>query len=60
MERFSKDDLTLTPSFFGAPFEIMTMTRCELSELSDKSYDVIVVGAGINGAGAAQQLIAQG
>lgn len=60
IERFSKDDLTLTPSFFGAPFEIMTMTRCELSELSDKSYDVIVVGAGINGAGAAQQLIAQG
>jgi len=36
------------------------MNRCELSELSNKSYDVIVVGAGINGAGAAQQLAAQG
>ena len=36
------------------------MNRCELSELSDKSYDVIVVGAGINGAGAAQYLAAGG
>jgi len=36
------------------------MNRCKLAELSDKSYDVIVVGAGINGAGAAQQLTAQG
>ena len=27
------------------------MNRSELSELSDKSFDVIVVGAGINGAG---------
>ena len=36
------------------------MNRSELSELSDKSYDVIVVGAGINGAGAAQQLVADG
>ena len=36
------------------------MTRCELSELSDKSYDLIVVGAGINGAGVAQQLVADG
>ncbi len=36
------------------------MNRCELSELSGQSYDVIVVGAGINGAGAAQQLVAQG
>ena len=36
------------------------MNRCELSELSDKSYDVIVVGAGINGAGVTQQLVAGG
>ena len=33
------------------------MNRSKLSELSDKSFDVIVVGAGINGAGAAQQLV---
>ena len=36
------------------------MNRSELSELSDKSFDVIVVGAGINGAGAAQQLVPYG
>ena len=36
------------------------MNRCELSEISDKSYDVIVVGAGINGAGITQQLVADG
>ena len=36
------------------------MNRSKLSELSDKSYDVIVVGGGINGAGAAQQLVADG
>ena len=36
------------------------MKRCELSEISDKSYDVIVVGAGINGAGITQQLVADG
>jgi glycine/D-amino acid oxidase-like deaminating enzyme len=36
------------------------MNRSELSELSDKSFDVIVVGAGINGAGAAQQLVSDG
>ena len=36
------------------------MNRCELSELSDTEYDVIVVGAGINGAGVAQQLVAAG
>jgi len=36
------------------------MKRFELSELADKSYDVTVVGAGINGAGAAQQLVAEG
>ena len=27
------------------------MNCCELSELSNTEYDVIVVGAGINGAG---------
>ena len=36
------------------------MNRSELSELSDKSFDVIVVGAGINGAGAAQHLVSDG
>ena len=36
------------------------MNRSELSELSDKSFDVIIVGAGINGAGAAQQLVSNG
>ena len=36
------------------------MNRSELSELSDKSFDVIVVGAGINGAGSAQQLVHDG
>jgi len=36
------------------------MNRSELSELSDKSFDVIVVGAGINGAGTAQQLVSDG
>ena len=36
------------------------MNRCELSELSNTEYDVIVVGAGINGAGFAQQLVATG
>ena len=36
------------------------MNRSEFSELSDKSFDVIVVGAGINGAGAAQQLVSDG
>ena len=36
------------------------MNRCKLSELSETSYDVLIIGAGINGAGAAQQLAAGG
>jgi len=36
------------------------MKRCELLELSDISYDVIVVGGGINGAGISQKLSENG
>ena len=39
---------------------LLAMNRCKLSELSETSYDVLVIGAGINGAGAAQQLAAGG
>ncbi|MCM2436092.1 MULTISPECIES: FAD-dependent oxidoreductase [Rhizobium/Agrobacterium group] len=36
------------------------MPRIPLAELDGKSFDVVVIGAGMNGASAAQQLTAQG
>jgi glycerol-3-phosphate dehydrogenase len=54
----NRDEPIYIKSFFMK--KICKMQRLPLTDLSGESFDVVVIGAGINGAGAVQEIAARG